>query len=395
MLEIDAAAESFRRAYGGEPRVHAQAPGRVNLIGEHIDYAGGWVLPVALSRTVAVAAGPGKAGRVRVHSDQFLDAGVAEFGPQDRPPAAYSAFVHALVLETGARGADLTVVSDLPVERGWSSSAAFAVAVAAALLALDERLLRPSALDLCLLCQRAETHALGVECGLMDQHAAVFGQAGSAVWLDTRTLSHQLVPLKLGSACLVLVDSDQPRRLAQSGYNQRRQDLTLAVDELRRQLGDFGSWRELDTDEALGALRGLSDISARRLRHVLTEQRRVEQFARALEGGDPLELGRLLSASQQSLSDDYEVSTPELDRLCELLSAAPGVYGARLVGGGFGGGALALADRDDLGAVLSEPLAEYQRQTRLEPRWDEVRSGDGARVLLSDGGTELVREWLR
>lgn len=395
MLEIGAAAESFRRAYGGEPRVYAQAPGRVNLIGEHIDYAGGWVLPVSLSRTVAVAAGPGKAGRVRVHSDQFLDAGVAEFGPEDKPPAAYSAFVHALVLATKARGADLAVVSDLPVERGWSSSAAFAVAVAAALLALDERLLRPSALDLCLLCQRAETHALGVECGLMDQYAAVFGQAGRAVWLDTRTLRHQLVPLSLGSSTLALVDSGQPRRLAQSGYNQRRQELALALDELKRRVGEFETWRELDQDAALGALRELSETSARRLRHVLTEQRRVEQCVRALEHGDPLQLGRLLSASQQSLSDDYEVSTPELDRLCELLTAAPGVYGTRLVGGGFGGSVLTLADHDDLAKVLSEPLAEYQRQTGLEPRWDEVESGDGARVMLSDGGSERVREWLK
>ena len=157
VLEIDAATHSFRETYGSDPQVFAQAPGRVNLIGEHIDYTDGWVLPMALKRGVTVAAAPGKTGRIRVHSDQFLDAGVAEFTPGLQPPSAFTSFVYALALQTDVAGADLAVVSDLPVERGWSSSAAFAVAVCAALLALSETQHLPQPLDFCRMCQRAET----------------------------------------------------------------------------------------------------------------------------------------------------------------------------------------------------------------------------------------------
>ena len=144
---------------------------------------------------------------------------------------------------------------------------------------------------------------------------------------------HAMAPLALGKATLVLVDSGQPRRLATSGYNERRRELQIACDELRRRIGEFESLREVNHERVLVELAELSPVSQRRLRHIITEHARVEQFVERLKQGDLIQLGRLLSASHHSLSDDYDVSTPELDTLCDLLTATPGIYGARLVGG--------------------------------------------------------------
>jgi len=396
MKPAQLAAAAFERAYGAAPQLYAWAPGRLNLIGEHVDYAGGLVLPVALDRGVTVAAAAGQAGRIRVHSDQFLEAGVAEFDPQAAPPPAFTAFVHALAAETHIVGADLAVVSDLPLERGWSSSAAFAVAVASALVALEDSQPRPTALELCQLCQRAEQQALGVACGLMDQYAAVFGRRDAAVLLDTYYMTHSYVPLNLGEARLVLIDSGQPRRLAQSGYNQRRGELASALNELKQQVGEFASYRDLNPDVVLKHLPELSETSMRRLRHVVTEQERVEHFAAQLPAGHPVELGQLLSASHWSLSEDYAVSTLELDQLCELLCAEAGVYGARLVGGGFGGGVLALAAQDALPGRIERALAAYTARTQLHAEWQEARTGDGAKIQLAAGAApQAVAEWLK
>ena len=394
MLETTAAAESFRQTYGGEPLVFAQAPGRVNLIGEHIDYAGGWVLPMALKRGVTVAAAPGQPGRIRVHSDRFLDAGVAEFKPDQQPPAAFTRFVYALALETKINGADIAVVSDLPVERGWSSSAAFAVAVAASLLALNDREYYPQPLELCRMCQRAETRALGVECGLMDQYAALYGKTGHALWFDTRLEKHKYESIDLTDLVILLIDSGQDRALAESGYNDRRRELSQALEQLERRIGKFNSLLDLEPEQILDAAQELPLVSRLRLRHIATEHQRVERFVRQLKSGDAIQLGRLLSASHNSLSEDYDVSTPELDALCDTLTARPGIFGARLMGGGFGGSVLALANRHVLDGDLQSALASYTAETGLTTEWHAVSPGDGALVTHADGEIELVREWL-
>jgi len=394
MIDVSVTAQAFRDAYGAEPAVIAQAPGRVNLIGEHVDYADGCVLPLALSRGVSVAAGPGRAGRIRVHSDQYLDAGVAEVDPHQPPPTAYTAFVHALALETRTTGADLAVCADLPVERGWSSSAAFAVAVSAALLALDPPFVRPGALELCQLCQRAERKALGVDCGLMDQYVALFGRTDAAVLFDTWKLKHEYTPLSLGEGVLVVVDSGQPRRLAESGYNERRNELRAAIVELERRVGEFSSLRELDPAKLKHELTYLSAVSRHRLRHIITEQERVLAFVEALKHADLLKLGELLGACHSSLRVDYEVSTPELDLLADKLHNEPGIYGARLVGGGFGGGVLALMDQDAMPDRVPAALQSYEAATGLKPSYERVFPGGGATVQLGDAPPELVREWL-
>lgn len=390
------AAAAFERAFSAAPQVCAWAPGRLNLIGEHVDYAGGLVLPLALDRGVTVAAGPGQPGRIRVHSDQYLDAGVAEFDPALPPPAPYTHFVSALASETGVQGADIAVVADLPPERGWSSSAAFAVAVASVLTALTPEREHLSALGLCLACQHAETEALGLACGLMDQYAAVFSRAGAAVLLDTLHLTHSYVPLNLGGAALLAIDSGQPRRLAESGYNQRRSELAQGLQELKRLLGDFDAYRDLPRPQVLHALDEIPPPLNMRLRHLLSEQERVEQAAALLPQGRPVELGQLLSACHWSLSEDYAVSTHELDLLVELLTAEAGVYGARLVGGGFGGGLIALAAREALPEHLDRALRLYAQRSGLRASWQEAQPGDGSQVLLApQAQPQSVVGWLK
>ncbi|MCH7472532.1 hypothetical protein IIA79_06225 [bacterium] len=414
MIPAQKVAEAFSQAYGSQPRAVAWAPGRVNLIGEHIDYAGGSVLPVSLSQGVACATGLADEAAARseqrepyfaICSDQFADAGVVHFKLDETPASSFARLSQVIAKTIGATGANVAVCADLALGRGCASSAAFSVALAAALHALGRAGVTPSisAIELCRLCQRAEGEALGVACGLMDQYAAVFGRADSAVLFDSRRISHEYVPLDLGEAALVLVDSRQGRQLAESGYNRRRTELSEAFAELHRRLGwtvepgagTFStSWRDIPRQVLEAGLDSLDGLPQRRLRHVITEQQRVESFAARLKLGDAAAMGRLLNESQASLRDNYEVSTAELDLLCELLLSEAGVLGARLTGGGFGGSVLALAERSVLPASLDSAVCAFRQETGLEASWQEVVPGDGAAVRLGATPPMLLREWL-
>lgn len=394
MISQVQAEELFRRTYRAEPAAVAWAPGRVNLIGEHVDYAGGCVLPVALSRGVTVAVGAGRSRLIRAFSTQFAAAGIVELDPDRQPLDGFPGFVQAVARELGCSAADVSVEADLPVGRGLSSSAAFSVSLAAALLISHPGVTKPSALGLCRSCQRAERDALGVACGLMDQYAAVFGRAGLAIHFDARHLNHDNVPVALGGAALLVVDSGQPRDLAHSGYNRRRSELDEGLNAAQERLGGFASFRDVDSKALLAVAEVIPDPEGRRLRHVVSEQRRVGQFVTALGQGRLEEMGRLLNETHCSLRDDYEVSTAEIDQLWETLNMLPGVYGARLVGGGFGGGLLALAEKSVVSNKLSEALELYHQDTRLAPAWETVSFGDGARFAMAGQEPQLLEDWL-
>jgi galactokinase len=298
--------------------VRVWAPGRVNLIGEHTDYSGGLALPAAIQLGVTVD--------VRARSDR-LDLTSRAFGPAE-PSSGWGRYAYAVAAELAELGLPpvgivAEIDSTLPVGAGLSSSAALEVGVALALCAAAEFELPP--LDLALACQRAELRAVGVPCGILDQAACVLGREGAAILLDCGTLEHRAVAVP-DDAALVVIDSGVPRELARSGYAQRRAEL---------EAGD-----------------------PRRRRHIASENERVLAFAAALDGGDLAAAGRLLLESHASLRDDYEVSTPELDRIVED-AVAKGAYGARLVGGGFGGSVLALADASDvlLDGIVVRPSA--------------------------------------
>lgn len=326
----------------------AQAPGRVNLLGEHTDYNDGFVLPVAIAQQTRVAM------RVNGHGAFALHA--AELGRTvrftlDAPPAEhFASYVFGCLALVRARGVeipplDIEVSSDVPMGVGLSSSAALEVATLRCLRTLLG--VHMDDVAIAQLAQRAEIEYAHVRCGIMDQMASSLAATDRALLIDTRTLERRDVPLPPGSAVLVL-DSGVARTLAGSGYNQRRAECEAAAQQLgRASLRDVESIAELD---------GLPDLLRRRARHVFTENARV---LAAAASADAASFGALMNASHASLRDDYEVSTPELDLLVALLQAQPGVYGARLTGAGFGGACVALCRADALGEVAQAVLPRY------------------------------------
>ena len=315
--------------------IRAFAPGRINLIGEHTDYNDGLCLPFALERGVTVTADPLERDRIEVHA---LDLGEEDsFELSDRSGAeGWRAFARGTVAELAAaghapRGCTLSIESDLPREAGLSSSAALAVALALALLEAAG-VPEPDRVELAKLCSRVENDWVGAETGLLDQLASLLGREGMALRLDLRSLDAQHVPIELGGWTLATLDSGAARSLGDSGYNDRREECRLACREL-----GLSSLREATA----GAARGLPSPLDRRVRHVITENERVERAVAALATRDLASLGSLLDASHASLRDDYQVSVPEVERTVEACKAA-GAAGARVMGGGFGGSVLAL-----------------------------------------------------
>ncbi|HYF59705.1 MAG TPA: galactokinase, partial [Burkholderiaceae bacterium] len=341
----------FEAVFGRAPEATADAPGRVNLLGEHTDYNDGFVLPTAIPQhtTVAVARGPGPG--FRLHAAEYGE--TVEFDLARPPSQHHAQYVYGCLRELADDGAvlppiDLHVHSTVPIGVGLSSSAALEVATLRALrallgLAIDD-------VAIAQLAQRAEIAHAGVQCGIMDQMACSLAGEGSMLFLDTRSLERSVKPLPQGASILVL-DSGVPRSLAESGYNARRDECREAA----RRLG-VPSLREA-VDRA--AIEALPEPLRGRARHVVTENARVLEAA---AGVDARRFGELMDASHASLRDDYEVSIPALDALVGLLQAHPDVFGARLTGAGFGGACVALCVPGRETAVASAVLAAYAAQ---------------------------------
>ncbi|BAJ31855.1 MULTISPECIES: galactokinase [Kitasatospora] len=342
----------FAAVFGGSPDGVWAAPGRINLIGEHTDYNEGFVLPAALPHTTRVAARRRADGVVRLFSAQG-DGSVAEFAAAALAPgsvpgwAAYPAGVFWALSEAGHRvgGADLAFVSDVPTGAGLSSSAALECATA---IALDDLYgLGLDAPGRALLAQRAENGYVGVPCGALDQLASSCCVAGHAYFLDTRTLDGRQVPLDLAAVglSLLVVDTRVKHDLADGAYAGLRAGCERAAGLLGvRALRDVGAAELAAAEEKLPVeLRPL-------LRHVVTEDQRVLDAIALLDAGEPRALGPVLTAGHASLRDDYRVSCPETDLVVSAANAA-GALGARMMGGGFGGSVLVLADTDRLAGI--------------------------------------------
>ena len=333
----------------GQADAVADAPGRVNLLGEHTDYNDGFVLPVAITQRTQVSMRRNGTERFSLHAAE-LGASVS-FSFDEPPTEHFATYVFGcLALARAQRadvpGLDIRVSSEVPMGVGLSSSAALEVATLRCLRQLLD--LPFDDVQIAQLAQRAEIEFAGVHCGIMDQMASSLAGTDRAVLIDTRSLERREVPLPAGSAVLVL-DSGVARTLAGSGYNQRRAECERAA-----QLLGVASLRDVQRLEDIERL--TDDVAKRRARHVFTENARVLQ---ATQCSDAAEFGALMNASHASLRDDYEVSTPELDLLVRWLQAEEGVFGARLTGAGFGGACVALCRTDALGAVAQSVLANY------------------------------------
>jgi galactokinase len=340
---------AFENVFGAPPQAVADAPGRVNLLGEHTDYNDGFVLPIAIAQRTRVAMRRSAPPRFSLHAQG--QGATVQFTLDSPPKEHFASYVYGCLMLAGSGGTvipplEIHVESDVPIGVGLSSSAALEVATLRCLRQLLE--LRLDDVTIAQLAQRAEIEYAGVNCGIMDQMAASLADTTRALLLDTRTLERRFVDLPAESAVLV-IDSGIARSLAAGGYNQRRAECEQAA----RLLG-VASLRDVASVAALAAL---PDLLRRRARHVVSENARVLQAVACTAAG---EFGELMNASHASLRDDYEVSTPQLDRLVALLQAQGGVWGARLTGAGFGGACVALCRPHSIAQVAQAVLAQYR-----------------------------------
>jgi galactokinase len=338
-------------------RATAHAPGRINLIGEHTDYNDGLVLPVALRLRVTVEAKSRDDRMVQLSTDAAVSPRSMsyELGSEakDGTWVDRARGVTAILARDGYRigGFDAEITSDLPLGAGLGSSAAFAIALLRSVSALFDLALDDA---VCVrIAHAAETDFAGARAGLLDQLASVYGRPSEALLIDMRDQAMRTIPLP-PTVELAVIDSGTRHEHATGGYNRRREE----CEEACRHLG-VASLRELDERPLDTILERLPSPLDRRVRHVVTENGRVREAVAALGAQDDARLGSLLSASHRSLRDDYEVSTPELDQLVELATAA-GALGARLVGGGFGGSIIALAQRGRAKDLAARVLQTYE-----------------------------------
>jgi galactokinase len=345
---------TFADVFGKPPAVSAEAPGRVNLLGEHTDYNDGYVLPTAIPQTTCVSIRENGGKQFSLYAAELEHA--AEFTMESAPHEHFASYVYGCVRELhdysfAVPPLDIHISSSIPIGVGLSSSAALEVATLRALRQLFNLPLDDVAIAQ--LAQRAEIRYAGVNCGIMDQMASSLADTRSLLFLDTRTLQRRLLPLPARAEILV-IDSGVARSLAASKYNERRAECEQAA----RLLG----LRALRDATDTAAIETLPQPLRRRARHVVSENNRV---LRAVESIDGASFGELMNASHTSLRDDYEVSIRQLDRLVELLQIQCAVHGARLTGAGFGGACIALCVEGEARAVGERVLEEYNTAAQL------------------------------
>lgn len=373
----DRAIALFRQRFGDDPELLAAAPGRVNLIGEHTDYNEGFVFPAAIDRRVVVAVSTSPDAS-KAWSEGYETPAVFDVETVSTV-AGWARFPAGCAWILAKHGHDVSninaaVVNDLPTGSGLSSSAAMELAFLTAWNALDE--LGHDASTLALYGQQCEHEHVGVHCGVMDQMASALGKEGCAMLLDTRSLAIDYAPIPSGLD-IVVCDTNRARSLAASSYNERRRQCQEAALEL-----GVSSLRDATLESLHGTYPDGGGVKERRARHVITENERCAQFAKALSEKDTGSLGRLMKESHLSLKDDYEVSCQELDWMAESAWASPGCVGARMTGAGFGGACVALVESDQVQEFVTETGRRYLDLARgLEPNFLLCRASEGAGTL--------------
>ena len=374
----------FTQEFGIAPDVIARAPGRVNLIGEHTDYNDGFVFPVAINRDVYIAVRATRDRRVRLYAANFRRR--SEFPLEDirhHPSERWSHYERGVVLMLqraghAVGGFQAAIEGDVPSGAGLSSSAAVEVATATALKALFG--LDLDAVQMAVLCQKAENEFVGVNSGIMDQFISALGRQGAALLVDCRSLEHRHVPLE-GDVQIVVADTAVKRGLVDSEYNSRRAECEEAVRLLSAHMPGIHALRDVSLSDFEPLAGVLPEVVRRRARHVISENERVLESVRALEAGDLSTFGRLMYESHASLRDDYQVTVPQLDVLVTAARSVPGVLGSRMTGAGFGGCTVSLMESGAVGEFLRRVPEQYRRETGIDPRVYVCQVVDGARAV--------------
>ena len=374
-MSVQEATTGFAEKFGYEPSGVWSAPGRANLIGEHTDYNYGFVFPFGIDRRTFVALSPRKDNTIRLAStisDELVEFELGSSEPKDLDWALYPLGVAWIMRDNAKGGFDAFITSDVPVGAGLSSSAAIECSIASALNEIWEA--GKTAQELALIGQRAENEIVGAPTGMMDQTASMLAKTDAAVLLDCQSLETELVPLGLQERGLVVavMDTRVAHRHADGGYRSRRD----ACEAGAKAMG-VSSLRELTEDDLPAAQEKLDDVTFRRCKHVITENRRVLDAVVALKRGDMATLGQLLLQSHASMRDDFEISVVELDTAVELAMEV-GAVGARMTGGGFGGAAIAIIDANKMELLSEHCKAIFAKKGFAEPNVFAVAASDGA-----------------
>ena len=380
---INALKNRFKALYpsAGEPRVFG-GPGRINVIGGHTDYNLGFVLPCAVDREILVAASVRQDDILSLYSVDYkqpfeIKLGSLKFS-ENQKWANYLMGVFSVLLEDGfhLNGMNMVFGGNIPQGGGMSSSAALEVAVCTAIRAMQG--VKLSDIELVKYCQKAENKFVGVMCGIMDQFASAMSKKGHLLFLDCADLSYELIPMKFEDISFFIADTKKERTLAGSEYNLRRQQCTQAAEIFRKLDPKVRGLRDVSI-EVFEKNKGKVPLPARkRAEHVIYEIDRVKKAAEALKSNDLEAIGRIQRESFRSMRDIFEISCPEINAMADISDSVEGVYGTRIIGGGFGGCTISIVRNSAIKELEDKLAQEYPKRTGLTPEFWVVNSADGA-----------------
>ncbi|MDR3190111.1 MAG: galactokinase [Lactobacillaceae bacterium] len=380
--------KTFTEKFGQAPAHRFFSPGRINLIGEHTDYNGGYVFPAAITLGTYGVAANRTDNLVKLYSLNFADQGVIEFDINDTnhlPHGSWGNFVKGVIIAMRGfmnefdHGFELVISGDLPNASGLSSSSSLELLIGVVLKRLFN--LPIPRLQMVVSGQLAENGFVGVNTGIMDQFAVGFGEKDKAIYMDANSLDYQMVPVELGDYVIVIMNTNKRRELADSKYNERVAQTQEALHRLQQKF-DIVALGKIDpaTFDANTALIG-DEILIKRARHAVYENERTKEAVSILKAGDLVEFGKLLNASHESLKTDYAVTGIELDTLAETAQQVPGCLGARMTGAGFGGTAIALVHKDAVEELEKTVGERYTTVVGYAPSFYVASIGDGAKAL--------------
>jgi len=370
----------YQSTYTSIPLVF-QSPGRINLIGEHTDYNGGWVMPAGIDKSCYLAILPLASGPTEIWAYDLQERISVDAFPEKATASHWSNYIFGVCLAFKRRGVKVPhfqaiVTSDIPVGAGLSSSAALESVFAFALNSITGSGF--SSLELTHIAREAENGFVGLQCGIMDMFASIHARKDHAIKLDCRSLDFEYVPLQLGDNKIVLFDTCLKHDLASSAYNERRQQCESVVHELNKKGLPVETLRDANMLDLLDVEAFVDPVAFTRARFVLQENDRVAGFASAMDTGNWAVAGEYLYASHQGLKDEYDVSCAELDFLVDTVRGQPGVWGGRMMGGGFGGCTINIVAAAEVENLVARTSALYANAYGLAPKHYIATTGDGA-----------------
>lgn len=375
--------DAFRKIFDAEP-ILVKSPGRINIIGEHTDYNGGLVMPAAINKAVYVAISKRDDEQIHLYAESYEEKYVGSISAVSKSEKAWANYILGVVHGLLKRGFELSgfnlyIYGDVPLGAGLSSSAAIECATAFALSELHQ--LTIPKMDLALIAQKAEHEFAGVNCGIMDQFASVFGQKDYAMMLDCESLEHEYIPLKLEGYKLVLFNTNVKHSLSESAYNERREQCEQGVAWVKAQHPEVEYLRDVSPEMLSEYVLPKDAEVYTKCSYVVAEIARVKKAAAALKDGRLAELGKLMFETHEGLSKAYEVSCKELDFLVEQVKEVPEVLGARMMGGGFGGCTINIVKDEAIDELTAKLTQLYHEQFGLNLSTYVVETGNGSQVV--------------